>query len=104
MSLWDPLVWMLWVNDSPCVLGGSGASASCRASRGHIVPLVLLGLVKVSFFQDIIHTFHEINILLVGNEISRAERPAGRVREANPGNDCDLGGETKEDRGDRPGS
>lgn len=66
--------------------------------------LFLLGLVKVSFFQDIVHTFHEINILLVGNEISRAERPTGRVREANPGNDCDLGGETKENRGDRPGS
>lgn len=41
-------------------------------------------------------TFHDINILLVGNEISRAKRPAGRIREANPGNDCDLGGEIKE--------
>ena len=72
--------------------------------RGGFVPLVLLGLVKMSFFQDLIHTLHEINILLVGNEISRAERPTGRVREANPGNDCDLGGETKENRGDCPGS
>ena len=92
------------VSDGPCVLGGSGASSSCGASRRHVVPLVLLGLVKVSFFQDIVQAFHEINILLLGNEISRAERPTGRVREANPGNDCDLGGETKENRGDRPGS
>lgn len=95
---------MLRVSDSPCVLGGSGASASCRAPRRHVVPLVLLGLVTISFSQDIVQAFHEINILLVGNEISRAERPTGRVREANPGDDCDLGGETKENRGDRPGS
>lgn len=50
-----------------------------------------------------VQTFHEINILLIGNEISRAKRPARRIREANPGNDCDLGGEIKENRGDCTG-
>ena len=90
---------LLWVSDSRFCL----RKVRELSERRQPVPFVFVDLPN-PFLQCILQTVQEIHILLIGNEIPRAKRAAGRIREANPGNDRDLGGEIKDDRGDCPGS